>query len=256
MTGVVAAWPTPIGRSVIALTSVCRVPSRIRFSPVAGVLIALTSLTAGSAAAQAPAASQTPLSTQDLGVRIDAPPAVLKYHNRPITTFRATILSRPPSDRAAAVVQRLDLLLEHATSGLSVTTRSFNGASMIVVDGRDVFAIVPEDVDTLAGETESQRAAEAAQRLQQAIEETIEMRTPARLLQGVERSVGATLLFFVLMMVLFRAYKILAVRLPTRAEQQVHKMAGDTARLITASRATDLLRRTSSRSWLSSSACC
>jgi len=244
MREVVATGPAARGRSVIGPTTVCRVPRRIRFASVAGVLIAVASLTTtvGSAAAQAPAASQTQPSTQGLGVRIDAPPALLKYHNRPITTFRATVLSRPPSERAAALVQRLDLLLEHATSGPSVTTRSINGATVIAVDGRDVFAIVPEDVDTLAGETESQRAAEAAQRLQQAIEETIEMRTPARILQGVERSVGATLLFFVLMMVLFRIYRILAVRLPTRAEQQVHKMTGDTARLITASRATDLLR--------------
>ncbi|HEU4935949.1 MAG TPA: mechanosensitive ion channel domain-containing protein [Vicinamibacterales bacterium] len=207
------------------------------------VFMSLTMIGGSAVAQQTPPGAQPPAgSTQDLGVRIDAPPAVLKYHNRPITTFRATILARPPAERAAAIVRRLDLLLEHAASGMPVTTRSLNGATAIVVDGRDIFAIVPEDVDTLAGETESQRATEAAQRLQQAIEETIEMRTPARILVGVERSVGATLLFAVLMMFVFRIYRILAVRLPTRAEQQVFKMAGETARLITASRVTDLLR--------------
>jgi hypothetical protein len=43
-------------------------------------------------------------------------------------------------------------------------------------------------------------------------------------------------------MLVIRAYKILAVRLPTRAEREVHKLKGDTAQLIAASRATDLLR--------------
>ncbi len=221
------------------------VSTRSGFGRLTAGIIALAALPmiGRPAAAQSPPTSQPPATTtQDLGVRIDAPPALLKYHNRPITTFRATVLARPPADRAAAIVRRLDLLLEHATTGMSVTTRTMNGATAIVVDGRDVFAIVREDVDTLAGETESQRAADAVQRLQQAINETVEARTPARILRGVERSVGATLLFFVLMMVLFRTYKILAVRLPTRAEQQVQRLAGDTAQLITASRATDLLR--------------
>jgi small-conductance mechanosensitive channel len=44
------------------------------------------------------------------------------------------------------------------------------------------------------------------------------------------------------MMIVFRIYRILAVRLPTRAEREVHKIAGDTARVIEASRVTDLLR--------------
>ena len=227
------------------MTGVHRASTRVGFTRLTAVVVFVSlTLIGGSAVAQQtpPGAQPAAGSTQDLGVRIDAPPAVLKYHNRPITTFRATILGRPPAERAAAIVRRLDLLLEHAVGGMAVTTRSMNGATAIAVDGRDVFAIVAEDVDTLAGETEAQRAAEAAQRLQQAIEETVEARTPARILRGVEQSVGATLLFFVLMMLVFRTYKILAVRLPTRAEQQVHRMAGGTAQLITASRATDLLR--------------
>jgi len=216
-------------------------PAFTRISAV--VVFVLWTIFGGSAVAQTPVDNQPQAATTpDLRVRRDAPAAVLKYHNRPITTFRATVLSRTPEERVASIVRRLDLLLENAAGGMSVTTRTLSGATAIVIDGRDVFAIVSEDVDTLAGETESQRAADAAQRLQQAIEETVEARTPARILRGVEQSVGATLLFFVLMMLVFRAYKILAVRLPTRAEQQVQKMTGDTAQLITASRATDLLR--------------
>ena len=216
-------------------------PAFTRISAV--VVFVLWTIFGGSAVAQTPVDNQPQAATTpDLRVRRDAPAALLKYHNRPITTFRATVLSRTPEERVASIVRRLDLLLENAAGGMSVTTRTLSGATAIVIDGRDVFAIVSEDVDTLAGETESQRAADAAQRLQQAIEETVEARTPARILRGVEQSVGATLLFFVLMMLVFRAYKILAVRLPTRAEQQVQKMTGDTAQLITASRATDLLR--------------
>ena len=208
------------------------------------VIVAASLATIGSSAfAQTPVAN-APQSTiaQAVGARIDAPAALLKYHNRPITTLRATILNRPPAERAAAIGQRLDLLLEHAVGSLPVTTRSLNGATAIVVDGLEVFALVAEDVDTLAGETESRRAADAARALQVAIDETIEMRTPARILEGLERSVGATLLFAVLLILVFRLYRILATRLPTRAEQQVHRLSGDTATLISASRATDLLR--------------
>src|SRR4026208_154919 len=148
--------------------------TRLGFTRITAVVVFVSLTTSGRSAVaqQAPAAAQPAASrTQDLGVRIDAPPAVLKYHNRPITMFPATVPARPPVERpaATAIVRRLDLLLEHATSGMSVTTRSMNGATAIVVDGRDVFAIVPEDVDTLAGEPEPQRAAGGATASHQAI---------------------------------------------------------------------------------------
>ena len=69
------------------------------------------------------------------------------------------------------------------------------------------------------------------------------MRTPAAFVRGAERTAVATVLFIVLLVVLVRVHGRLAVRLPTRAEQQLQKMSPGTASsIVVASRATYLLR--------------
>ena len=45
-------------------------------------------------------------------VAIDSAPAALRYLNRPITVFRASILSRSPEERAAVAAANLDRFLE------------------------------------------------------------------------------------------------------------------------------------------------
>ena len=62
-------------------------------------------------------------------------PAILTLLNRPIVTFRASLLNRSAADRAAAAKQ---LLTAFASEGrpLAVSSRELAGAVLVAVDGR------------------------------------------------------------------------------------------------------------------------
>jgi small-conductance mechanosensitive channel len=206
----------------------------------AGLLAAALTLAGISLSAQT-ATTNVDLSSI-LASQSPGPPAVLEYNNRPITTFRATVLSRTPADRADAIRTLLDRLISAGPPG-PVSSRELQGVNVIVVGGRDVFGIVPQDIDTLAGETAPAKTAEAVRNLQRALDEAIEMHTPAAILRGAERSVVATVLFLLLAFVVLRVHRRLAVNLPSRAEQQLQKMSpGAASTIVVASRATYLLR--------------
>jgi small-conductance mechanosensitive channel len=205
----------------------------------AGLLAAALTLAGVSLSAQT-ATTNVDLSSI-LASQSPGPPAVLEYNNRPITTLRATVLSRTPADRADAIRTLLDRLISAGPPG-PVSSRELQGINVIVVGGRDAFGIVPQDIDTLAGETAPAKTAEAVRNLQLALDEAIEMHTPAAILRGAERSVVATVLFLLLAFVVLRVHRRLAVNLPSRAEQQLQKMSPGAASTIVASRATYLLR--------------
>ena len=65
--------------------------------------------------------------------------------------FRATILSRTPPARAAAASEALDCLVTQVPDG-EVTTRAYDGGTLVSIGGRPVFAVLAADVDPLAGE--------------------------------------------------------------------------------------------------------
>jgi hypothetical protein len=79
----------------------------------------------------APAAQETPPASQTLARAVSSSTpgaaAELRFNNRPITVFRATILGRPPADRASGAVRVLDSLVESGSVG-PVTTRFADGA--------------------------------------------------------------------------------------------------------------------------------
>lgn len=169
-------------------------------------------------------------------------PAVVRYHNRAITTLRASVLSRSPHDRAEAIVRLLDRLVEAGAPGL-VTTREVQGINVIVVGGRDAFGIVPHDVDSEGGETAAGKTADAVRNLQLALDEAVEMRSASSFVRSAERSAAATVLFILLVVLVVRLHRRLAAYLPTRAEQHLQrKSAGTATSLVVASRATHVLR--------------
>ena len=119
--------------------------------------------------------------------------AALIYNNRQITVLRAAVLSRPPAERAQAASDLLDRIVNDGAPG-TVSSRPLQGVSIISVGSRDVFAIVPLDVDTLAGETLEAKTAEAIGHLQQAIDEAIELRTPRRIATSTAWALLATVI--------------------------------------------------------------
>ena len=80
-------------------------------------------------------------------------------HNRSIATLRATIPSRLLAERADAIHRLLDHAMSDGRPG-PVSSREIQGVNVILVGDRRAFAILPLDVDTLAGETAAEKTAE------------------------------------------------------------------------------------------------
>jgi small-conductance mechanosensitive channel len=168
-------------------------------------------------------------------------PAPLRYNNRTITVLHATVLLRSPAERAAAAAHLLDGLTERELQG-QVVTRALHGATMISVGNRDIFAILPLDVNQLAGETQERKAADAVARLQQALAEAVELRTPNRMLRATLLALGATLFVLGLFWLIARLHRVLSLRLRSSAERRLERLASGDAQLVRVSRASDLLK--------------
>jgi small-conductance mechanosensitive channel len=172
-------------------------------------------------------------------------PAVLQFANRPITTLRATILSRSAGERAAAARERLERILHdhHGVPG-AASSRPLEGASMISVGGRDVFAIFPLDVNDLAGETQESKVAEAVSNLQRALDETVELRTPRRMFWSALQVLLGTAVFGLLLLVSGRVRRALVVPLVRSTEKRLSKLAAGDEKILQAWHASDILRYT------------
>jgi small-conductance mechanosensitive channel len=113
---------------------------------------------------------------------------------------------------------------------------------MVSVGNRDVFSIVPLDVDTLAGETAETKTAEAVAHLQQALDEAIELRTPRRLAKAVAMALLVTALLVVLFWVTLRLHRRLAARVAQTTERKLKQLSAGEL-LVKASRAPEMVRR-------------
>jgi small-conductance mechanosensitive channel len=228
---------------VIGITRIRSFPGRTRLvSPVVAAICVVL-------AAQ-PGRAQTAAASQDLpGVPVSAmiastqpvQPATLVYANRPIVVFRGTTLSRTPAERAAAAVYFIDRLTETAPYA-RVSTLTIGDAIAIRIGDASVFGILPVDVNTLAGETLEGTAASVASRLQIAFDEAVELRNPSRLLRAGGLAIAATLLFVVLVWVLYRAHRAGRRRLNQTTERQLERLAAGAA-IVRASKLPEFLLR-------------
>jgi small-conductance mechanosensitive channel len=157
------------------------------------VVVGLLGATSVTVLAQQPAPAVSSGLTQAVPA---AEVVTLTYANRPITTLRARVLTNAPVDRAAAAVLVLDLLVDSSVTG-PVTARVEQGVAFIRVGTRDVFTLVPADLNDLTGETIDEKVAETVPRLQLALTEAAEARAPFRLLRAVLLALLATGVFVV-----------------------------------------------------------
>ncbi len=169
------------------------------------------------------------------------PPATLVFVNRPIVTFRATVLSHPPAERAAAARQYLERLVADGPTG-PVTTATVGDTVTVALGNHAVFRILPGDVNTLAGETRSRTATTAAAALQVAVDEAAELRTPRRLLEAGVLAAGATLLFVALLWGLRRIHRAGARQVSSTTERQLGRLKVG-AEIVRASHVPELLLR-------------
>src|SRR5262249_23711610 len=77
-------------------------------------------------------------------------------------------------------------------------------AVLFSVNGRGVFALVPADVDTLAGETMETKSAAALAHMQQALDEVGELEAPGVLMRAVVNAAMAPAIFIPLLSCLAR----------------------------------------------------
>ena len=174
-------------------------------------------------------------------VVIDSAPALLKYLNRPITVFRASIFSRVPEERAAAAAARLDHDVNQGTP-LAVSTRRLGDAIIISVGGQAVFVLAPQDVDSLSGETLDSKVSETVSNLELALGEAVELRTTRRMLRNAGELLLGAVFFTLLLFGVKRVHTRLVVLLPMLAERELAKLSpGDV--LVQESRAIRLFAR-------------
>lgn len=174
------------------------------------------------------------------GQAIDAPPATLTYANRPIFQFRASVLGRTPADRAAAVRQVLDRLVDSGARG-RVEIRTMGPVTAIVVGAINIFGIVPADVDTLAGETMAESASQAASRLQAALDEVFESRRPRVLLFAALQVLLATIVFVAIAWGLVRARRSATRRFDAIAIRHLQETVVGDDEFVRSSRIIDFL---------------
>ena len=207
--------------------------------PVPLRLVALASLLTAFAVVPVRVAAQD--LSQLVSTATPGQAAALTYNNRQIVVFHAAVLSRSPAERAQAAREYIDRLVSDGLSG-AVSSRPLQGLTMVSVGNRDVFSIVPLDVDTLAGETAETKTAEAVAHLQQALDEAIELRTPRRLAKAVAMSLLVTALLVALFWVTVRLHRRLAARVAQTTERKLKQLSAGEL-LVKASRAPEMVRR-------------
>ena len=146
-------------------------------------------------------------------------PVTMKLANRDIVVLRASVLGRSSADRANAASQ---LLRQVALAGgpAQATMTAVDEAMAFSVDGRSVLALVPGDVDTLAGETMETTSAAALARMQQALDELKELETPNAILWGVLKATTATAIFAAVVWLLRRLDRAAGRRLAVAARRR------------------------------------
>jgi small-conductance mechanosensitive channel len=144
----------------------------------------------------------------------------LVYANRPIVTLRARIFGRGPDERARGAERILDGLVHQHVRG-PVQSQSIAGGTVITVASGIVVGLTPADVDELAGETVEGVAAQTVARLQQALDEAIEARTPNRLVGAIALAIAGLVVGLLLLWGITRAHRRFADSLIQAAERTI-----------------------------------
>ena len=171
--------------------------------------------------------------------------ATVVFFNRPIVVLRARVLGRAPAERALSSNRLMEDLISGGEAH-QVETRVLEGAALVMAGGRTVLVLTPPDVDELSGETLDQAAAGAARRLQQALDEAYEARTPARLMRSAAVALAVLLTGVLLAIVVARSRRAVSARLVDLAETTVTKSGIADANLLRASRLIEIQRRLTS----------
>ena len=177
-------------------------------------LLAVVWLLSGGLSAQAP--------TAVVDATLSSETALLAFASRPIVTLRAKVLGRGPAERADTAHRVLDELASEGVTG-PIETRPFEGGILIAVGSRSVIALTPPDADELAGETLPGVVSDAAGRLQQALNEAAEARTPALMARAAGAAVLGIVAGGLLLWGIARLRRLVVGRLAAIAERTISR---------------------------------
>ena len=121
--------------------------------------------------------------------------------NRPVVTFRSTVLGVGPDDRAESAEKRILALLERGGEG-RVTVEKIDLGDVIKIDGGLAFILSDSDVQPLSGDTLATIADRAVAALTTAIAETREARNARLMLEAAIWAGIATIVYVLCLLVL------------------------------------------------------
>ena len=142
------------------------------------------------------------LAADDSGGETKAPAADLKVANRTILVLRATLLGETPEIRAARARAVINEVLD-GSSELKVSLQPVHDSIIVRLGDRRAFIVSPGDVDPVQHDSVEAAANAAAQVLHQVVSENEESRNLRFMLLAVVYSVAATVVFLLLIRLIY-----------------------------------------------------
>lgn len=142
------------------------------------------------------------LAADQSGVEAEAGAAELKVANRTILVLRATLLGESPEIRVARARTVINEVLD-SSSELEVSLQPVQNSVIVRLGERRAFIVSPGDIDPVQYESVEAAASAAAEALRQVVGETQESRNLRFMLLAAAYSVAATVVFLLLLRLIF-----------------------------------------------------
>jgi small-conductance mechanosensitive channel len=152
-----------------------------------------------------------------------AAPATLVVFNRPIVTFRATLFGYAPAERAVVSRQRIESLLDRPGPG-SVAVQDVATGKLVLLDGVGVFFVTGGDINPLEGEALDAVATSASASLEAVVKQAREQRSISFLLKAGALALTVTIVYLVLVRVVFALRRRLGGRVAAAVQARVEKV--------------------------------
>ncbi|HET9371141.1 MAG TPA: mechanosensitive ion channel domain-containing protein, partial [Vicinamibacterales bacterium] len=165
----------------------------------------------------------------------------LTFNNRRIVQLHGSVRGRTPADRAEAASRVLGEIVRGRGS-LDVTLTPVASAMLVTVGGRDVFVILPDDVDTLANTDLTRTANEAAANLRVALAEAAEVYQVGSMAMAITVAATGTIVYFAILFVMVRFHRRLAANAEASAERRLQKISATDLDSVRDSRAAQIVR--------------
>jgi small-conductance mechanosensitive channel len=143
--------------------------------------------------------------------------------NRVVIDLYGPLAGYTAKERARGAIERIEAALD-ADPNAEVSFGEYEEGTRVRVGGRQAFIVTAIDIDAQAGETTMLVAREVAKRLERAIAERREQRSPRYLLVAAAKALAATLVFGLFMWGLVRGSGWLGHQFAEAADEKARKL--------------------------------